>query len=103
MIRSELPLTKLLNFSWLLLLFLVGCAAAPPVQEMSNARQTLQAAEQARAEEFAPEAFAHAKRLMDDASAALASGDYPLARQLALESKQQAIKARQAALSYQRE
>jgi hypothetical protein len=103
MIRSDTRLTKLLSLSWLLGLCLVGCAVAPPVQEMSNARQTLQAARQANAEQFAPLLYQRAEQLMDEASVALNSGDYHKARQLALESKQQAIKARQQALSKQRE
>ena len=103
MIRSDLRLTKLLSFSWLLTLFMIGCATSPPVQEMSNARQTLQAAQQAHADRFAPATYQQARRLMEEASAALADGDYSLARQLAIESKQQAIKARQEALSQQRE
>lgn len=103
MIRSETRLTKLLSFSWMLTLLLVGCAATPPVQEMSNARQTLQAAEQAQAQRYAAATYEYARQLMNEASAALEAGDYARARQLAMESKQQAIKARQEALSQQRE
>lgn len=81
-------------------MFLVfGCAMSPPVQEMSNARQTLQAAREARAAEFAPEYLSEAENLMKLASEALDSGDYLSAREYAVSAQQQAIKARQKALS----
>ncbi len=48
------------------LLLLAGCATAP-VQEMSDARQAIQAAEEAGAAEYAPEALQDARRLLTSA------------------------------------
>lgn len=90
-------------FIWCMaVLTLGGCALTAPVQEMSNARQTIQAAKDAKADVHAPQEFAEAQRLLDIATDALASGDYSNAREHALEAKQQAIKAMQHALSAQK-
>lgn len=85
----------------LLAISLIGCASAPPVQEMSNARQTIAAANEVRAKIHAPEQIAEAERLMVQATNALESGDYLAARDLAVAAQQQAIKARQQAISKQ--
>ena len=90
-------------FVFLLFIWLVqGCALSPPVQEMSNARQTIQAAKEANASKFAPEYLREAEDLMKSASEALDSGDYLNARDLAISAHQQAIKARQKSLSKQK-
>ncbi|MFO7603775.1 MAG: DUF4398 domain-containing protein [Gammaproteobacteria bacterium] len=68
---------------------------------MSNARQTLQAAEAVNAEAHAPTQFHEAKRLLDLATSKLEEGDYILAREYAISAKQLAIKARMAAISQQ--
>lgn len=81
------------------LFFVISCAISPPVQEMSNARQTIQAAKEANAAQFAAEYLAEAEKLMKSASEALETGDYLSARDLAVLAQQQAIKARQQALS----
>jgi hypothetical protein len=80
---------------------LVACAVTPPVQEMSNARQTIAAAHEVRAEVFAPQHMAEAERLMSQATAALESGDYLAAKDYAVAAQKQAIKARQQAISKQ--
>ena len=80
---------------------LVACASTPPVQEMSNARQTIAAAHEARARIYAPQQIAEAERLMSQATSALESGDYVAAKELAIAAQQQAIKARQQAISKQ--
>lgn len=71
---------------------LVACAGAP-VQEMSNARQTLAAAEQAQAGKSAPKEMENARRYLDEAQAALDAGDYSTAREDALKARQAALKA----------
>ena len=71
---------------------LVACAGAP-VQEMSNARQTLAAAEQAQAQKAAPADMENAHRYLDAAQAALDAGDYSTAREDALKARQAALKA----------
>ena len=80
---------------------LVACALAPPVQEMSNARQTIAAANDVKAKIHAPEQIAEAERLMLQATNALESGNYLAARDLAVAAQQQAIKARQQSISKQ--
>jgi predicted S18 family serine protease len=85
--------------SWLV----TACALSPPVQEMSNARQSIQAAHDVQATEYAPAYLRDAEDLMKAASDALDSGDYYNARELAIAAQQQAIKARQQSLSRQKE
>ena len=87
-----------LLISSLILLLFTACATTAPVQEMSNARQTIQAAVEAGAEIHAPDELANARELLDDASRELEVGNYPLARDYALQAKQQAMQARQTAL-----
>lgn len=71
---------------------LFACAGAP-VQEMSNARQTLAAADQAQAQKSAPADMERARRFLDAAQAALDAGDYSTAREDALKARQAALKA----------
>lgn len=81
---------------------LLSCSLNPPVQEMSNARQTIQAAQEAQAQVYAPETLREAETLLQKATQALEAGDYLSARENAVAAQQQAIKARQQALSKQR-
>jgi len=91
-----------------LLIFLAGivnlaaCAVPAPVQEMSNARQSLQAARAARAEVYAAKKYERASQLMEEAARQLDSGDYIQARDLALEVKLLATRARQKAINKQK-
>jgi len=88
-----------LFFCWLLaMVTLPGCATTAPVQEMSNARQTIQAAKDAGAVEHAPELLSIAEKLLDKAAHKLEEGDYNVARNFAVEAQQQAMLARQKAL-----
>ena len=89
-------------FPALVLLFSVACAVSPPVQEMSNARQTIQAAIDAGAEQAAPELLRRARNALQLASEELDSGEYEDARDHANEAKQYAIKARKEALQKER-
>ena len=74
---------------------LYACAGAP-VQEMSNARQTLAAAEQAQSQaetgKASPQDLANARRFLDAAQAALDAGDYSTAREDALKAQQIALR-----------
>ena len=89
-------------FLWsILLILLAGCATIYPVQEMSNARQTLQAAKAVDAEVYAKSQYIEARRLLDLAASKLDEGDYILAREYALSAKQLAIQARREAISQQ--
>ena len=79
-------------------LLVVACALQAPVQEMSNARQTIQAAKAARADELAPALYKEATSRLESATLELEAGEYERARSLALEAKQLALKARQLAV-----
>ncbi|TDY01611.1 uncharacterized protein DUF4398 [Thiohalophilus thiocyanatoxydans] len=87
-----------LFLGWYVVLLLAGCAVSAPVQEMSNARQTIQAAKEVGAGEHAPELLSIAEKLLDRAARKLEQGDYPVARDFALEAQEQAMLARQTAL-----
>jgi len=73
-----------------------GCAGWP-VQEMSNARQAIVAAQKAGADQYAPEAMAEAKRLLASAKTNANNGDYRTARDEADQARERAIEARRAA------
>jgi len=70
-----------------------GCAGWP-VQEMSNARQAIAAAERAGAEQYAPEALAEARKLLASAKADSNKGDYGAARDEYNQAREKAIEAR---------
>lgn len=92
-----IPLSLL--FGWIFaILALSGCAVSAPVQEMSNARQTIQAARDVGAEQHAPELLNIAEKLLDKAAVKLERGEYSGARDFALEAQEQAMLARQRAL-----
>lgn len=78
---------------------LAACSINPPVQEMSNARQTIQSAYDVKAQRFAPIPLKEAERLLLQATEALDAGNYLGAREYAIAAQQQAIKARQQALA----
>ena len=48
---------------------LAGCVTSPPVQEMSDARQAIRAAEEADAERLATETLTAARRFLAEAEA----------------------------------
>jgi len=73
-----------------------GCAGAP-VQEMSDARQAVRAADKAGAEQHAPELMTEAERLLASAKANLYKGDYRLARDEAEQARDKAMEARRVA------
>lgn len=77
---------------------LTACSGTIPVQEMSNARQAVQAAEDVQAGRFAPMPMARAKQLLNQATGYLENGKYRLARDHAVEARVVAYKARQQAL-----
>lgn len=81
----------------LALLVLAGCTVAP-VQEMSDARQALQAARAAGAADHSPGELAAAEELLHRAQRALEAGDYVQARDSALSARNAAVEAREQAL-----
>lgn len=82
----------------LLALFVTACSITAPVQEMSNARQSIRAAKEANAEKLAANVLSEAKQRLRSAMRELDAGEYEKARILALEAKHLALKARQLAV-----
>ena len=80
-------------------IFLSACAISPPVQEMSNARQSISAAKAANAENLAAILLSEAQERLRSATRELDAGEYERAKLLALEATHLALKARQLALS----
>lgn len=89
--RVFLPL--LLTSALLFGAVLGGCAGAP-VQEMSNARQAIRAAEHAGAAATAPAVMGEAKQLLKSAESHLRRGDYRTARDEAELARTKAVEAR---------
>lgn len=75
-----------------------GCATVPPVQEMSDARQALQAAKAAGAQGKAPLSYSEALTYIERAESALQIGNYSEARRQALKAKNHALEARAEAM-----
>jgi len=78
---------------------IAACTTTAPVQEMSNARQSIRAAKDANAEILAANILSEAKQRLNSAMRELDAGEYEKARVLALEAKHLALKARQLAVS----
>ncbi len=82
-----------------LLLLLGACAVMPPVQEMSDARQAIKAAHEAKADQYAPQKLRSAEDSMELATRTLEQGEYEAARMAASVAKVLAIKARDEAIA----
>jgi hypothetical protein len=74
-----------------------ACAIAPPVQEMSDARQAIAAAEGALADRYAPDEIREARRFIAEAEADIAEETYAAARSKALRAQDRAVRALQIA------
>lgn len=83
----------------LLIVVVAGCASAPPVQEMSDARQAVEAAKAVDAPTKAPGAYIKAAAHMHYAESALQNGNYKIAREHATWAKTHALDARERALT----
>ena len=81
----------------LLMLTAAGGCAGAPVQEMSNARQAVRAAEHAGAATAAPELMSESKALLKQAEANLRHGEYRTARDEAELARAKAVEARSVA------
>lgn len=77
----------------LAVLLLLGACASAPVQEMSDARQAIHAAEEAGAAEFAPAMLQDAKRMLTSAERKLQRQAYSGARVDAREARRLAAEA----------
>lgn len=76
------------------LAFTGGCATAPPVQELSDARQAIMAAEDAGADQYASSRLTEAQSLLHRAQEKLHDRDYRGARLDAVSAHSHAIEAR---------
>ena len=74
---------------------LAGCILAPPVQEMSDARQAIAAAEAAAADRWARDEISEARRLIAEAEQDIAVEAYGPARSNALRAQDRAVRALQ--------
>ncbi len=81
----------------------LSACAAPPVQEMSDARQAIQAAEAAGAPEYAPVVLGQAKDYLSSAERKLEKKAYNGARSDARLAKQKATHAKSIAETIGRE
>jgi hypothetical protein len=70
-----------------------GCVSAPPVQEMSDARQAIRAAEQADAGRVAGDTLADARKFLEEAERQIQEGAYGPARMNAVRAKNRAVQA----------
>ncbi|HZL92846.1 MAG TPA: DUF4398 domain-containing protein [Vicinamibacterales bacterium] len=77
----------------LIVLALAGCVTAPPVQEMSDARQAINAAEAADAGRLAPQSLEEARRFLAEAERQIQEEAYGPARFNAVRAKNRAALA----------
>lgn len=82
----------------LAVLLVAGCAVAP-TQEMSDARQSVQAARDAGAERYAQENMRNAREYLEKAERELELRFFSRARHDAIVAKSEALKARDLALA----
>lgn len=97
MVMTKYTLLRRAGFM-LVLGITAGCATAP-TQEMSDARQAVQAAREAGANQHTPAAMESAEHELSQAEHELRGRNYKIARDDALSAKQRAIKARNMALA----
>jgi predicted S18 family serine protease len=76
-----------------ILALLCACATSPPVQEMSDARQAIAAAEEADAGRYAPQSLQDARRFLEEAEQLLRQEAYGAARINAVRAKNRAAQA----------
>jgi hypothetical protein len=90
MSRAQLTPRALLT---VVALVVAGCVTAPPVQEMSDARQAISAAEQADAGRVAADTLADARRFLAEAEQQIQQEAYGPARMNAVRAKNRAVLA----------
>lgn len=83
---------RIIVFGLVLAVFLSACAGIP-VQEMSDARQAVEAAREAGAQTYAPDELRSAENLLQRAEDALGEGYYKQAREDAEAAREQAVNA----------
>ena len=87
----------------LLTLLIASCVAGPPVQEMSDARQAIAAAEESNAAALAPDELNEARRLLEQAETQLRARYYTLAQTSAIQARSRAVQALQVSQAANRE
>lgn len=92
--------TKLVT---LVSLSLMAACSSPPVQEMSDARQAIKAAEGANAAVHAPERLSKARSHLKEAEQKLQKKAYNSAKHDAIQAKNQALEALRASAAANRE
>jgi hypothetical protein len=76
-----------------------ACVTAPPVQEMSDARQAINAAVEAQATRLAPESLGDARRFLEEAEQQIQQQAFGPARMNAVRAKNRATQALRSSLS----
>ncbi len=87
----------------LLTLMIASCVTGPPVQEMSDARQAIAAAEESNAATLAPDELNEARRLLEQAETQLRARYYTLAQTTAIQARSRAVEALQASQAVSQE
>lgn len=82
---------------WLAMIMLVTACATAPVQEMSDARQAIRSAQEAGAAHYSSHELQAAEQSLQQAQRWLDRGAYATARHYAIDARDQAIQAREAA------
>lgn len=90
--KNSLVISLLLSVVFAL--FISACSSAP-VQEMSDARQAIQAAKSVGVDEHTQSNLVQAKRYLKKAERALHTGEYRKARVNALAAREEALQAQQ--------
>lgn len=80
----------------------VAAATAPPVQEMSDARQALAAARANAADHYSAAEYQRALALLSQAEASLQRGAFAVAKRFAIDARFAAIRARESAVARSR-
>jgi nucleoid-associated protein YgaU len=78
------------GFTGLSSVLILGCATAPPTQEMSDARQSVEAAQNIGAEQHAPAAMGSAQQLLDKAQTDIQAGEFEQAQKEAIAASEAA-------------
>lgn len=78
----------------LCMVFIAAGCGSPPQAELDAAQAALDAARQAQADVYAPDAYTRAKNTLADARAKVEQSDYEAAKTAAVQAKEQAEQAR---------
>lgn len=85
---------RILRFILPLMALMLSACASAPVQEMSDARQAIDAASKLKADKYAPNLMLRAKKRLIAAENALKQGQWKKARKSAINARSDAIAAR---------